>query len=464
MSTEDVRREVDFPDTDIPLREDVHVLGALVGEILREQGGDELFQAVEAARMAAIRRREGQDVAGMDQGAAVKDLEKVVFGRRGDDAEALVRAFSTYFQVVNLAETVHRLRRRRDYLRSDKPQPTSLLDTVRRLKESGQSAEAAHAALAKLCLEPVFTAHPTEATRRTMLRKEQRIARRLVERMDSSITPPEDRAALGRIRAEVTAGWQTEEHPSERLTVADEREHVLFFLTEVLYRVVPPFYEAIDEAIAEVYGEDARSVMPPMPSILHFVSWVGGDMDGNPNVTATTLRATLLRHRELILKRYLGELNELYRQLSQTPERASFDDALLARIESDVRREEGINSVPARHRDMPYRVLLTLMHRRLERTLADGDDVYSGAAELTADLRLIADSLKNHQGTHAGLFSVERMLRRVDTFGFLPRHPRRAPGRRSPSPGDRPVVGRGILAGVDGRRAGRPVAPGAEKW
>ncbi|HEX9731266.1 MAG TPA: phosphoenolpyruvate carboxylase [Thermoanaerobaculia bacterium] len=406
MSVDD-DRELRFAPTDAPLRDDVRTLGALVGEILREQGGDALFRDVETARVAAIRRREGH-------ADAAATLEAALAGRAPDDAEALVRAFATYFQVVNLAERVHRLRRRRDYLRSGTTQPGSLLDTVGRLRDAGLDAGAARAVLGRLRLEPVFTAHPTEATRRTVLRKQQRIARQLVDRMDPSLTPPEAQALLGRIRAEVTAGWQTEEHPSQRLTVDDEREHVLFFLTEVLYRVVPPFYEALDDAFATVYGPDAAAA--PMPAVLSFASWVGGDMDGNPNVTAATLRATLERHRELILRRYLGELTELYGELSQSRGRAGFSAALEERLAADPLRAEVSASMHPRHREMPYRVLLALVHRHLELTLA-GEETY-GAGDLAADLRLAAASLADNRGEHAGLFGVRRMLRRVETFGF----------------------------------------------
>ncbi len=408
MSSHDGRRRVQFSATDEPLRKDVGALGALVGEILHEQGGEDFFHDVEAARRAAIRHREGDESAG-------DELEAVLCARTTRSAEELVRAFATYFQVVNLAETVHRLRRRRDYLRSGRPQGGSLLDAVERLRAAGLDVTAARAVLGRLTLEPVFTAHPTEATRRTLLRKEQRIARWLVERMDPSITPPEERAALGAVRSEVTAGWQTEEHPSSGLTVGDEREHVLFFLTEVLYKVVPAFYQALEEALESVYGEGAFE--PPSP-VLRFASWVGGDMDGNPNVTAATLRETLRRHRQLILKRYLAELNQLYGRLSQTPDLASVDDTLTARTQGDALYSEAYDGMPPRHREMPYRVLLTLMYQRLERTLRDAESGYRSAGELLADLRLIADSLSHNRGAHAGCFSVRRMIRRVETFGF----------------------------------------------
>ncbi|RMH22469.1 MAG: phosphoenolpyruvate carboxylase [Acidobacteria bacterium] len=400
------RRELHFRPEDEPLRDDVRTLGALVGEVLREQGGEELFADVEAARRAAIRRREDEDRPG-DELAALLD------GRPAASAELLVRAFATYFRVVNLVEKVHRIRRRRDYLRQGQAQPGSLLATVRRLAEGGLELPAADALFGRLRLEPVFTAHPTEATRRTILRKEQRIARRLVERLDPSRTPPEERAALGRIRAEVTSAWQTEEQPSARPTVADEREHVLFYLVATLYRVVPSLYEALDDACTEVYGAPPQ----PLPPLVRFASWVGGDMDGNPNVGAATIRETLARQRQLILGRYREELNELYGQLSQSPSRIPIAEQVMARIDGDPQRDEVLAAMPPRHREMPYRVLLTLMYRRLGRTLEDAGG-YRSPQELADDLELIATSLAHNRGLNAGHFAVRRMQRRLATFGF----------------------------------------------
>jgi len=404
-----------FPAKDDALREDVHTLGALVGDMLREQGGEELFQAVEAARLAAIERRRSE--AREDDGA----LFELVGGRPPVQAAELVRAFSAYFQVVNLAETVHRLRRTRDYQRDaaqgGAPQPGSLAEAVRRLRGAGVSLAEMGALLGRMLVEPVFTAHPSEAVRRTVLEKQQRIARRLVDRMDPSRTPTEERAALERIRAEVTAAWQTEEHPSQRPTVADEREHVLFYVNDILYRIVPPFYEALTDALVETYGEEARDL--PLPTLLRFASWVGGDMDGNPNVTAETILATLVRHREMVLGRYRDEVKDLARQLSQSSPRVGVDPdipELIGRYGTIF--PQAATAIPPRHRDMPYRSLLRLMAERLEATYRDRPEGYEGIESYLDDLRAIAGSLEKHQGEHAGLFAVRRAIRRAETFGF----------------------------------------------
>jgi len=413
-----LRQEIGFTEQDAALRDDVRTLGTLVGDVIREQGGEGLFQRVEAARVAAIRRREGAV-------AAEAELQAAVGGLRPRDAAELVHGFATYFEVVNLAERIHRIRRRRDYLRASgtdggaAPQEGGLEDTLRRLAARGLGPTEVGRLLERLVFETVFTAHPTEATRRTLLEKQQTIGRLLVRRLDPSLTPDEERAALGRIREESTIAWQTEAQRVQRPTVLDELEHVLFFLTDVVYRVVPPFYEELEDALVAVYGPAGAGVLVGSPSILRFASWVGGDMDGNPNVTADTIRAALARQRALVLERYHGEALGLAQRLTQTRSRVGLDDAVLQRATDYAACfPAALEAVPARYRDMPYRVLFRLIAARLAATQRNEPHAYAGAAELAADLGLVGRSLAGHGGAHAGLFSVRRLERRVATFGF----------------------------------------------
>ena len=405
------RREVFFPLRDAGLRNDVRLLGTLVGEVLEEQGGERLFHLVESVRVAAIQRREGEPGAGTA-------LSKLVSALDVQTAGELVRAFSTYFQVVNLAERMHRIRRNRDYLLSGAgPQPGGLEDAMRKLVRSGLGIEAMKHLLSELCIEPVFTAHPTEATRRTILEKHFRIAQRLGERMNPSLVPREDRAIVERIRMEIATLWQTEEHPSARRTVADELEHVLFYITDILYDVLPAFYETLEEVVEQVYGnvEGDLAISP----FIRFSSWVGGDMDGNPNVTAQTIQRTLSQHRALILKLYRQETEALYRQLSQSLSRISFNAEVMDRLSAyEKMLPDVFADIPARHRNMPYRALLRLMQGRLNATERDATGRYNAPKEFVEDLRCIAQSLKDNQGLHAGLFTVQRLLRRAETFGF----------------------------------------------
>lgn len=381
--------------------------------MIREQGGDALFEKVEGARVAAIRRREGAP-------EAEGELQNLVGALPPRDAAELVRGFATYFAVVNLAERINRIRRGRDHLRAGgAPQEGTLDDTVRRLAAAGLGPAEVRDLLQHLLFEPVFTAHPTEATRRTLLEKEQAIGRLLVARFDPSRTAAEEQAALGRIREYITVGWQTEATPAQRPTVLDELEHVLFFLTDVVYRVVPPLYEALEEALAAAFGPPGGGAGIPVPPVLRFASWVGGDMDGNPNVSAETVRAALARHRALVLERYYRETLDLSRRLSQSSSRVAVDEAVLRRIEAySSRFPAALDAVPPRHRDMPYRVWLRLIGARLQATSRDDRSGYATPDEFLDDLQCIATSLANHRGASAGLFSVRRLVRRLETFGF----------------------------------------------
>jgi len=330
----------------------------------------------------------------------------------------VIRAFSTYFQMVNTAEKVHRIRRRRVYLQEvGQYQPGGLEETMVKLKAAGLDLPALQNLLNQICIEPVFTAHPTEPTRRTILRKEQRIVSRLIDMLNPTMTIQETETCIENIKLEMTTGWQTDENPSEQMTVADELEHVLFFMTDVLYKAMPPFYEDLENAATRVYGDEGRQLQ--VPRMIRFASWVGGDMDGNPNVNAKTIRSTLARQRSLILDLYYRECATLAAKLSQSRRRIEVDETLLGKIEHYRSMfKTAYHAVPARHREMPYRVYLRLVQERLQATFDDDAYPYENASQFRADIQLIAESLEAHSGEHAGLFSVRRLLRRIDTFGF----------------------------------------------
>jgi phosphoenolpyruvate carboxylase len=405
------RQDITFEEKDQPLRDDVRILGSLVGELLRDQGGDELFEIVENARQRSIRRREHNEKPGEDLADLVRNLDLSL-------AMEVIRAFSTYFQMVNTAEKVHRIRRRREYLQEyGAYQPGGLEETLVKLKAAGIDLDQLQALLNRLMLEPVFTAHPTEPTRRTILRKEQNIVRRLIDMLNPTRTVQETFVSLQNIKLEMTTGWQTDEHPSEQMTVADELEHVLFFMTDVLYKAMPPFFEDIENAIVRVYGEEGQKI--EVPEIVHFASWVGGDMDGNPNVNAKTIRSTLARQRSLILDLYYRECASISAKLSQTTSRIGVDQRILDRIEKyRPMFQHAYHAVPARHREMPYRVYLRLVQERLQATYDDDAYPYESARQLIDDIQILSDSLAANKGQYAGLFAVRRLLRRIRTFGF----------------------------------------------
>lgn len=400
-------RDISFPPTDRPLRDDVSRLGALVGEILAEQQGGAFLDLIEHIRTLAIQRREG------DGGNA--SLEQTLSRMPSATAEAVVRAFATYFNAVNLAERVHRIRRRRDYQRDgDTPQPGGLQATLQSLKNSGVDYDTLCAQLDTLCVELVFTAHPTEAMRRAFLEKEQDVIRGLIEDLDGNRTPQERDRDLGRIRTSLTAAWQTAESPPTRPTVTDELSHVGFYLSEVIYRVLPVFYEILSDAIQIVYGQS-----PELPCVLRFASWVGGDMDGNPNVGADTIEDALAIQRQTILAAYRRDLKRLGRTLSQSPERVGIDPAIDTRIEEyRLRFPETVAGLRLRNADMPYRTLMALIAARLDATDAGDANAYAGPQEFVADLQIIATSLAANHGAHAGGFSLDRVIWRARTFGF----------------------------------------------
>ena len=400
-------RVVDFAPTDALLREDVKLLGALVGEILAEQRGPTFLTAVEALRRAAIVRRETQ--------APVDAIAAALAGIELEQAADLVRAFATYFQAVNLAEQVHRIRRRRDHERSgDGVQPGGLRDVIARLASEGVTADGFAALLPRLRIEPVFTAHPTEAVRRVLLEKERQIVGCLVADIDRGRTPSERRADRERIRLALTASWQTAQAPAEKPSVADELEHVGFYLAEVLYRVLPVFHEVFEEALRDSYGTAS-----PLPPMLGFGTWVGGDMDGNPNVGADTIAATLAAQRALVLAAYRRDIAALGELLSQSLSRVGVAGAVLARIDEYRALLPAVaTKLRPRHGDMPYRNLLTLMTGRLWATAHEEPAGYADADAFLADVVLIEDSLHAHGGEHAGGFAVRRLRRRAQCFGF----------------------------------------------
>jgi phosphoenolpyruvate carboxylase len=401
-------RESEFLSHDGPLREDVSRLGTMVGRMLAEQGGEAFFERVEQVRIAAIRRRH--------EGASVDELADSLAGLGAEDAEALARAFATYFQAVNTAERVHRIRRRRDYQREGSaPQPESLLDVLGRLKAQGVGADELLGWLDRLWIEPVFTAHPTEAVRRSLLEKEQAIVRSLIDGFDQNRTPQERKEDDDRIYMALSSGWQTAEVSPVRPTVQDEHHHVGFYLANPIYRIVPALYESLAEALQAVYGVAAK-----LPQLLGFATWVGGDMDGNPNVGADTIAASLATQRTHVIEHYVSDVASLARLLSQTEGRVAIDAGLQQRLDDyRTRYPVAAKKVRPRHADMPYRSLLTVIGARLEATLEDSHpEGYTTATELLDDLQLIARSLVDHHGLHAGAYAVQRLIRRVRTFGL----------------------------------------------
>ena len=448
------RDDIQFPAKHSALRDDVHVLGALIGDVLKEQGGDALFDLVEEDRRLSIRRRAGDKEAAAELGIKLR-------GRAPQVARDLARAFSMWFRAVNLAEKVHRIRRRRGYFieASDRAQPGGVEAALAELKNRGLTLDKVLELLKKIRIEPVFTAHPTESARRTMLRKNQRIAELLLDRLDPTLTPQELRQNWSRVRTEITTAWQTEDHPRERLTVADEREHVVFYLAEILYRILPAFYDELAEALSKLYGVPADSL--ELPDMIRFGTWVGGDMDGNPDVHAKTIRETLARQQQVIINAYFKECGVLAQLLSQSASRSAVNPELTQRIELYATLIPGaLGTTPMRHDRMPYRVFLGQIAERLRLTYDRRPNGYEGPQQFLRDLKLIAVQPPGEQGLSRWLGQRAASHPARGDLRISPGHARSAPALRDPPSRHRAGSRRSELDGAHAHRTSRPAGAG----
>ena len=415
------------------LRREVSFLGRILGETLVEQEGQDLFDVEEAIRSLTKRRRDPA-TAPADVAAATRALAELVAGLDTALAERVARAFSHYFQLVNLAEQHHRTRRGRDYAREGKHQPGSLRAVLGDLALTEGSRPGVTPArfleqLGRTDVELVFTAHPSEAQRRTVLEKHRRLLGLLTRRERHDLVPSELSAVDRAIFEEVTSLWQTDELRFERPRVGDEVKNVLFYLEEILFPLVPAFYEAFEDAAARAFGGPL-----PIPAILRFGSWVGADMDGNPNVTPEVAVDTALAQATRVLELLHREVLGLGAILSQSSRRVGVSAALLDSLAADgIRMPERAKALQASTTREPYRWKTRFVAERLAVTRAALVRVrelggsaeaafpaaaYAGPEELAADLRLVLSSLEQNKGARAGARRVRGLLRQVETFGF----------------------------------------------
>lgn len=410
-SSADDSPPAEWDSRDLPLRRDVRRLGELLGRSLRELAEPGLYETVERARRAALAARRGDP-----EGA--RELREGLEGLAPEEGLEVARAFSSWFGLVNLAERVHRQRRLAQQHAAGETRRGSLRAVLERLRAEGLDADALRRLWPRLSVEPVFTAHPTEALRRTFLMKELRMAEALLARDEDSAEADHDEA-LDRVRDELHSAWQTAEHLGLRPTVADEREQTLFYLSEVVRPALPDLVETFGAELAEVFGESARELARELP--IRFASWVGGDMDGNPAVDASTIRATLARHAELAIEGWIEALRSLFRTLSQSSSRVSFAAAFQARLDELERQQpESVAQTPSRYRDMPYRRFLWLLSDKLRATLSGSGEIdpYTEPEEFDRDLALIEESLLENRGLHAGVRALRDVRLRLRTFGF----------------------------------------------
>jgi phosphoenolpyruvate carboxylase len=395
-------------DKDAPLKEDIRLLGRLLGDVLRNQEGEAVFDVVETIRQTAVRfRREDDPQAGEELTTLLKKLTR-------EETNSVVRAFSYFSHLANIAEDQHHVRRRRAHqLAGSKPQPASVAYALTRLQDAGVDKEQVGAFLREALISPVLTAHPTEVQRKSILDAEHDIARLLAER-DLPLTPKESKHNMMLLQARVATLWQTRMLRYEKLTVADEIENALSYYRTTFLRELPALYDDIeDELQTPIDGA----------VYLQMGSWIGGDRDGNPNVNAGTMQHALVRHATTIFDFYLDEVHTLGAELSTStllvPASAALDELAAKSPDTSPHRS-----------DEPYRRALIGIYARLASTARElgatnplrkevgHADAYANAAEFHDELQILADSLNAHHGAILIRPRLAGLLRAASIFGF----------------------------------------------
>jgi phosphoenolpyruvate carboxylase len=377
---------------DAPLRRDVRLLGDVLGRVIVEQEGEATLATEERIRHLSRAARGG---APRDElRAAVQSLDL-------DEEAKVLRAFGLYFQLANLAEQHHRLRRRRQYEHEERTPRESLAEAFALLERAGVDRAQLVEAASRVSLELVLTAHPTEATRRTTLAAHLRLAGWLSELDDPSLPRSRRHEIDAAIAEEVTALWQTDEVREQRPRVVDEIRHGLWF-----------FEQGLVDA-AQRLLRDYRAHLPEAPAPFRFGSWIGGDQDGNPNAGPDTIADALDRGRELALVRYRAEVRALAAAVGISSSLAGVSRELLDSIARDEDELPAYAaSIGSQNEGEPYRRKLSFVWWRL------GNDGYPSAAELTADLDVIDRSLRANRGQRIADGRLAALSRRVELFGF----------------------------------------------
>ncbi|MCZ4497214.1 MAG: ppc, partial [Thermoleophilia bacterium] len=396
--------------SDDPLRRDVRLLGELLGRVIVEQCGEELLAAEERIRLLS-RELRSQHATKTERAELHELVESLDGPQRGD----VLRAFSLYFQLANLAEQVHRIRRRRLHEHAGEAPRESLADAVQRLRAAGIDGEELARLAGGIRVELVLTAHPTESTRRGALAAQLRMAD-LLRRLDDHDLTPAGRAGVQRgLLEEITTLWQTDEVREVRPKVRDEIRHGLWFFDRVLFDDAPRVTAALRDLVPGM-AEDAEP--------LAFGSWIGGDQDGNPNTGPDTFTDAISWARRLVLDRYRSEVRELARAVSVSERLADIAPALLESLARDEQELPGYAAeIGEQNVGEPYRRKLSFVWRRLGNVLAPdpanpGDDGYLDVDAFRADLDLIDAALRAGRGERIADGRLAALRRRVAMYGF----------------------------------------------
>ncbi|MBP6160023.1 MAG: phosphoenolpyruvate carboxylase [Giesbergeria sp.] len=406
-------------DKDQPLIDDIRLLGRILGDVIREQEGAAAFDLIEQVRQLSVAFRRDADH------EADRALKKLLKGLSADQTVSVIRAFTYFSHLANLAEDRHHIRRRTIRERAGDTQEGSIDVALARLRWAGIAPSTVAQTLAGSYVSPVLTAHPTEVQRKSILDAERAIAKLLAERGDlaeraqlynsarDALTPRELASNEAQLRARVTQLWQTRLLRYSKLTVADEIENALSYYEATFLREIPKIYAELEQSLGQ--GSVA--------SFLRMGQWIGGDRDGNPNVGADTLVQALRRQSEVALRHYLTEVHLLGAELSLS--------ARLVEVSSDMQRLAESSPDTSEHRqDEPYRRALTGIYARLAATLAElsggqaarhavaPQNAYPHAQEFLAELRTIEQSLATHHGEALGAQRLHPLIRAVEVFGF----------------------------------------------
>jgi len=394
------------------LARDVRLLGNALGDVLREQGGEALLQTVERIRALTkeARNQHGQD-------AAEAELDRLFGAMAFGEALPVLKAFTTYFQLVNLAEQkeIVRVNRRRAYEAGDQPRPESVRDAVRHLHSQGVTADGMRSLVGSLSIQLVFTAHPTESKRRSVQEK----LHRLSDYLSALEQPLTSQSEQGRLQSDIAAEteilWQTDEVRQRRLSVLDEARNILFYFGETLFQVTPRLYADLEKALAQWYpGEDF-----PIPVFLEYGSWVGGDRDGNPTITLAHTAEVLRLHRDQVLSLYIPVVRTLSDRLSQSRHYVRVSEDLERSLAEDAERLPQVAAEAAGRSPMePYRRKCEFIWERLRRTQSGREGGYAAAAEFIADLETIRLSLERNSGHYAARRALAPLLFQARLFGF----------------------------------------------
>ncbi|MBC7686482.1 MAG: phosphoenolpyruvate carboxylase, partial [Bdellovibrionales bacterium] len=403
------------PDKDAPLKEDIRLLGRLLGDVLRDQEGEDVFNVVETIRQTAVRfRREADAQAG-------EDLTSLLHKLTRNQTISVVRAFSYFSHLANIAEDQHHIRRRRAHLLAGSaPQQGSVSFALKKLKQAGVDGDTVRTFFKDALIAPVLTAHPTEVQRKSILDAEHDIARLLAER-DLPLTPKERVTNTALLHARVATLWQTRMLRYSKLTVADEIDNALSYYRITFLRELPGLYDDIEDEISEQYPGSARSLGDA--SYVQMGSWIGGDRDGNPNVNAGTMEHALVRQATTILDFYLEEVHALGAELSISTLMVGASAALQTLADASPDHSPHRSDEPYRRALIGTYARLAATARALGATNILRKEVghaapYEDASEFSVDLQVLADSLQANHGALLVKPRLATLQRAAGIFGF----------------------------------------------